>query len=465
MFKRWCRQQGFCKSGPNLSHVLMDGGVLSVSFDRLNDFYTMYIEAVKSGEKIYVVEQKTEKFHFFVDLDYKCAEKVSFDTIETICTTICDRVSKFTDKQALISVAEPKKCGELIKYGVHINWHGFVVDHGSAMALYTHIVSALGIMFPKTDWKNVVDTSVYGGGKRNTKGSGFRMPWSHKRAKHDACGGAGCSGCENGKVTQGQYIPIILYNGKCERIYNREPSVDILHMATLRTEATEHVIVEGSVRDEGSFTVHETKNCVDDPEVMASLQKYIRKYMEGQESAEVLKIYAHGQIHLVSTNSRYCENYRKTHSSNHAWFLIEGDTIRQKCFCKCETIRGRKNGFCKDFSGRALRLPDDVYKTLYPNGTRSRDHVAHTKPVDVPQTNALKLIDDYIKKHIIVCDVKNLSKRYKTYTAHTSLVCGNCDTKDVPFTISLGNKEKYIQQNCSCNTRKYVPTDKIINIL
>ena len=60
MFKRWCRQQGFCKSGPNLSHVLMDGGVLSVPFDRLNDFYMKCIEAVNSGEKIYVVEQKTE---------------------------------------------------------------------------------------------------------------------------------------------------------------------------------------------------------------------------------------------------------------------------------------------------------------------------------------------------------------------------------------------------------------------
>ena len=58
MFKQWCKNQGFCKSGPNLSHVLMDGGVLSVPFDRLNDFYEASIDAVKRGEKIYVVEQR-----------------------------------------------------------------------------------------------------------------------------------------------------------------------------------------------------------------------------------------------------------------------------------------------------------------------------------------------------------------------------------------------------------------------
>ena len=54
MFKSWCRRQGFC-NGSNLSHVLMDGGILSVPFDKLNEFYEMYIKAVQSGEKIYVV--------------------------------------------------------------------------------------------------------------------------------------------------------------------------------------------------------------------------------------------------------------------------------------------------------------------------------------------------------------------------------------------------------------------------
>jgi hypothetical protein len=464
MFKHWCKQQGFCRSGSNLSHVLMDGGVLSVPFDRLNDFYEAYIDSVKRGEKIYVVEQKTDRFHFFVDLDYKSVEQVSFDTIEEICTTICDRVSKFTDKKALVSVAQPKKCGDLTKYGVHINWHGFVVDHGSSMALHSHIVSALNLIFPSIDWKDVVDTSVYGGGKKNAKGSGFRMPWSHKRAKHDACNGLGCEGCEKGKVTQGQYIPILMYDGKFERIHDREPSVDILHMATLRTEATDHVVIQGSVREEGSFTVQEMKDTFNDPEVLLSLQKFIQKYMEGQEKSEVTKVYVHGDIHLVSTNSKYCENLKRRHASNHVWFLIDGDSIRQKCFCKCETTKGRINGFCKDFSGRALRLPDDVYKAMYPMGNPKKPMFVMS-PVKPKTDDIVDTVNAYINKHITACDVKSITKKHKTYTAHTTLTCGTCEKTEVPFTISMTKKEKYIQQKCSCNTRKFTPTDKIISIL
>lgn len=461
MFKQWCKTQGFCKSGPNLSHVLMDGGVLSVPFDRLHDFYVAYIDAVKRGEKIYVVEQKTEKFHFFVDLDYKSDEQVSFDTVEEFCQTICDRVSKFTDKKALVSVAQPKKCGDLMKYGVHINWHGFVVDHGSAMALHSHIVSALNILFPKTNWHEVVDTSVYGGGKRNAKGSGFRMPWSHKRAKHDACGGAGCAGCEKGKVTQGQYIPILTYDGKFERIHDREPSVDILHMATLRTEATDHVVIQGSVREEGSFTVDETKSTFDDPEVITSLQNHIRKHMEGQGSADVTKVYVHGDIYLVSTNSKYCENLKRKHASNHVWFLISGDSIRQKCFCRCETNRGRINGFCKDFSGRALVLPDDVYKALYPKG-KPMFIMSPVKPSSPPPTESpVEIVGAYINKHIAVCDVKSITKLKTQMNVHTTLTCEECKKTEVPFVI----KKKEIQQKCGCNTRKFKPTDKIIDIL
>ena len=40
-------------------------------FDRLNEFYDKYVEAVKADEKLFVVEQKTTTYNFFVDIDYK----------------------------------------------------------------------------------------------------------------------------------------------------------------------------------------------------------------------------------------------------------------------------------------------------------------------------------------------------------------------------------------------------------
>ena len=45
MFKQLCNKHDFV-SGKNISHVLMDGGVLSVPFDRLNDFYSVCIQCI-----------------------------------------------------------------------------------------------------------------------------------------------------------------------------------------------------------------------------------------------------------------------------------------------------------------------------------------------------------------------------------------------------------------------------------
>jgi len=385
-----------------------------------------------------------------------------------VCRTICDRVSTFTDKHALISVAEPKKCGDLIKHGIHMNWSGFVVDHGSAMALHSHIVSALNVLFPSKNWGDIVDTSVYGGGKKNAKGSGFRMPWSYKKAKHDACGGSGCEGCDKGKVTQGQYIPVLMYTGKLEHIYDREPSVEVMHMATLRTESMEHAVIEGSKREEGSFTIQETKNIFGNLEVQNEIEAFIRKNMDGQSSSVVTKIYTHDNIFLVSTNSRYCENIERNHASNHVWFLIEGDNITQKCFCRCETMKGRRRGFCKDFYGRSHVLPEKIYKAMYPRGYNKPIFRTSPKPESTATPlDPMALLHTFIHRWMIPdsTDVKiqSLTTKGKQCTVHTSLTCEECKKKNVPFVIK--KKDAIIKQNCSCKTREHKLNEKIVKLL
>jgi hypothetical protein len=183
MFKKWCSQNNF-NNATNLSHVLMDGGVLSVPFDKLNDFYEKYIEAVKKGEKLYVVEQKTEMYNFFVDIDYKDERALTLEEIQDICKVICDKVKRHGGKECLISISPPKKAGTLVKTGVHLNWPGYVVDQASALALREHILVALSKAKGSVDWNEIVDLAVYGDIRRKSKGSGFRMPWSHKMAKH-----------------------------------------------------------------------------------------------------------------------------------------------------------------------------------------------------------------------------------------------------------------------------------------
>ena len=371
MFKKWCNHNNF-NNATNLSHVLMDGGVLSVPFDKLNVFYEKYIEAVKKGEKLFVVEQKTETYNFFVDIDYKDERALTLEEIQSICKIICDKVKRHGGKECLISVSPPKKAGELTKTGVHLNWPGYVVDQASALALREHILVALSKAKGGVDWNEIVDSSVYGDIRRKSKGSGFRMPWSHKMAKHEFCSGRGCEGCEGtGKVVQVAYLPVFIYkHGPLSTLLkiDQQPNVDILKMSAIRTSEPQHIVVEppSKVIKEGTFTDAQTKDEIQNDELKNLIEEYIQKNMEGQSTSVITKLFKHKETYLVGTNSKYCENLRRTHSSNHVWFHISGQVIAQKCFCRCETIRGRRDGFCKDFYGRKHKLTPKIVDKLYP---------------------------------------------------------------------------------------------------
>ena len=460
MFKRWCKDQGFANNS-DLSHVLMDGGVLSVPFDKLNDFYEKCVEAYNSGEKIFVVEQKTENYNFFMDLDYKDDEEMSFEQIKSVCKVICDKVSKFGGKDALISVAEPKPIDTLIKTGIHINWSGFVVNRSSALALRDHVINTLNLAYGSRDWKDIVDISVYGNNSRNTKGSGFRMPWSHKKGKHEACAGQGCELCNNtGKETQSEYLPIFIYkHGPSSTLQKTEqkPSVDILHMATLRTQSMEPVIIEGT-RKEATFTTLQTKNEFKDQEALLLVEAFVRKNVEGQTTASITKMFKYNKQFLVSTNSKYCENKKCNHNSNHVWFHIVGDTIAQKCFSTTNVLR--QYGFCKDFSGRRHQLSKKITDILYEDG-KVETYTPKKKVVVEPEQN---LLEKFIKKYIVKKEtfvIESLKREgVKKYTVTTKETCDTCKE-----TISFSILKSHIQQVCKCKCRAHNLTDKIVSTL
>jgi len=487
MFKQWCKEQGFSNNS-NVSHVLMDGGVLSVPFDRLNDLYEKCVDSYKKGEKIFVVEQKTENYNFFMDLDYKDEHELSLEQVESICKVICDKVNKFSSGDALISVAEPKPAGKLTKTGIHINWPGFIVNRSSAIALREHVINTLTLAYGSKKWEDVVDSAVYGSSERKTKGSGFRMPWSHKRGKHETCSGQGCKECNNtGKVTQGEYLPVYIYKGgkgpfALLQPILPNPDVEILHMATLRTQSTEPRIIEGSSpfkKNEGSFTSLQVKNEFKDQEVMGLIQDFINKHLEGQTTSRITKMFEHKNQFLVSTNSFYCENLKRNHNSNHVWFHILGDTIAQKCFCTCETMKGRYYGFCKDFTGSRHQLPPKISKLLYKDG-KVEKYVAKKnfvkKPFEQPKPiheDATELLLQFIQKYMITKEQdfsitkiemkkqKNKSSKLKEYSTETTYTCDLCNSKNISFDI-IKNK---IEKKCKCENRKHFLPEKIISKL
>jgi len=486
MFKQWCREQGFLNNS-NVSHVLMDGGILSVPFDRLNDFYEKCVEVYTLGEKIFVVEQKTENYNFFIDLDYKDETELTLTQVESICKIICDKVSKFEGAgQALISIAEPKEVSnKLIKTGVHINWEGFTVNRSSAIAIREHVIDTLKLVYGSVNWEDVVDSAVYGSSDRKTKGSGFRMPFSYKRAKHEKCSGQGCKECNNtGKVIQGEYLPYFIYKGNkgpftlLETILPH-PDVNLLHMATIRSQSTKPNIIEGKTAfqsNEGSsFTQMEIKNEFKNQEVICLLQNFINKHLEGQKTSRITKMFESNNQFLVSTNSFYCENKKCNHNSNHVWFHILGETIAQKCFSTTDIMR--HYGFCKDFTGKRHQLPPKIVDILYKDGTVKK-HVSPNKTFfkkksdnTIDHTINTTLLD-FINKHMVKNDAtfnvtsiklnKTKSKsKSKDYLVNTTYTCSECNTNNTDFKI-IKNR---IQQVCKCTTREHFLPEKIVSKL
>ena len=376
LLKDWCRKNEL-NNARNLSHVLMDGGVLSIPFDKLREFYTVYIQSVKAEEKVFVVEQKTVTYNFFMDVDYKDDDELTVDQVKCICQVICNKVATFKDTPCLITISEPKPKDGKVKTGIHLNWHGLVVNQEGSIQLMYHVVSTLEKVYPSKDWTKIIDSSVYG--SFGTKGSGFRLPWSHKKTTHSECKGVGCALCHNGKIVEGEYRPFFTYKDGTMTVTDREITIEHLMMATVRTEETivtevpELVIMCQPVRKgraEGDFTAGELKNEIYNSELVCLLERYIRKSMDGNEDTRVLSVFKFKSVHLVKTTSRYCENIRRNHNSNHIKIVIDGDIIYQKCFCKCETTVGRRFGYCKDFTGRKNKLETNggtrILEILYP---------------------------------------------------------------------------------------------------
>ena len=179
-------------------------------------------------------------------------------------------------------------------------------------------------------------------------------------------------------------------------------------------------------------------------------------------------------MYLVSTTSRYCENIQRKHNSNHIWFIISGKIILQKCFCECPTLRGRRDGFCKDFCGRRHELPRTVVEKLYPE-KEACPEIKKSKVTQKTNTpNEVKpQLEAFINKFMHADEnttIVNMTKNRNTTTLlTTSNYCETSQTRHEDKLMSYvitGNK---IQQKCpSCRkntSRTHILPLSVVKVL
>jgi hypothetical protein len=132
------------------------------------------------------------------------------------------------------------------------------------------------------------------------------------------------------------------------------PSAEILKLFALRTNEV-------------------SKESVNVEITCAPLERYIRKYLKGQELANVRRVMRKGSdTIIVQTDSKYCERIQGEHKSNHVWFGIKGEMICQLCHDdECNRIAAEKNAnnekLPKRFSGREYILSPSIVDELRSN--------------------------------------------------------------------------------------------------
>jgi hypothetical protein len=164
------------------------------------------------------------------------------------------------------------------------------------------------------DWNEIIDVAVYGDIKRRTRGSGLRMPWSYKLAKHTSCGGKGCEECKGtGKIIQVSYLPLFVYKSGILSMLQRidpKPNLDILKMTTVRTNTEDHVTVEHpsiSVK-EGSFTDAQTKDEIQDEELREMIGTFV------QQNMLILQTYTNKKTVILFQQTQSIVKILKTHT-------------------------------------------------------------------------------------------------------------------------------------------------------
>lgn len=293
------------RSSKNVTHLLLDGGTLSVKEADEHKFYEAYVKDLLNGESLFIVEKKTTPhFRFFVDIDYVGEIQLDFEKV-------CIELHKIVNLgPCFIAKARPRETPKGIKYGVHIVWPESVVDKPMANSLRLKILRELG----DEAWEKIIDASVY-------SGSGLRMIWSLKS-----------------EPVSTPYEPWAKISSEFHVFETVYPCIEYLKAFSIRTLNHESIDLQ-SVQNQSTN----------------QLEDFIRQNLPGQTNARVLKIAKckKGGGMWVSTNSRYCENVKREHKSNHVWFNVKPlgnsgwTTIAQKC----------QDDECKGYTSRWYRFP------------------------------------------------------------------------------------------------------------
>lgn len=387
------REKGYVVSGhcdKSITHLLLDGGKLSVPSHDLLAFNRLYSKCV-TCQSLYVVEVKQTRFRMFMDVDMKAgwlpSSKPDRDSIiNHLMVIFRDASARFTSESKPHMVVckriTPHDTCEDTKVGMHVIWPEWIVCKADALRFREQLLRQLR----DTDFiqqqpdiianlDSIIDAAVF-------KGSGLRMIGSKKM------------GLDN------IYLPIIQFNKDSPDAENiTKPWSDIekwinltsIHAFASNTSPLSASGTNSPLSEPRSPLIFDK---MDESDEKGILNVTYKTGMQGmpitpavqdviQQVKSMVPCYSRSRVttlykaksgkeavFIMGTDSKFCTNLSKNkgfHRSNHVYLLLRQTGLYQRCFCQCETLEGRKYRKCKDFEGKMIGFigkDQQLYSTL-----------------------------------------------------------------------------------------------------
>ena len=388
MTERWKRRRGDVP----VSHLLLDGGVLSVPSSGDAAFVNALAAEVVRGIPRHVVEKRTTLFRMFFDLDAHSTPGAVVpwrDIVRLLCseTLACFDVRAVNEHAGARSEASPRPAavacaapvrdldgGAETKHGFHVHFPDLVVSAPVAHAVRLKCLDAMRREFPdalSNDWTDALDAAVFGG-------SGLRLPWMRKGPRADpgavyrpwmelSAGGEGggawgdCAADAHESVSAARRY-LGLCSVRCSDASLPTPLASgVLGDAEL--ELVDAVDSSGAAANArfGGRHVSLSKYSAAFPKIYEALPAQF----DGQRVTAVIEGDA---CFFLRSTSRFCLNTDRLHTSSNVYFVLRPGAISQKCYCRRDTLEGRRSGkLCRDFASEMWPVPLEVTSAFFAN--------------------------------------------------------------------------------------------------
>ena len=378
------------------SHLMLNGYKLYIKNEHNNLFYKKYAESLNENADLYVVECKKNIFKLFFDLDFllsevKYNEIIKYDIVNNIFTEIIriinDVIFDFYEKyyDCIITTADIKfvkklyknqdnpenvTCIEFIKKGFHLHFPDININKNYALEIRKTCINRLSKYneYFENSINDIVDEHVF-------TSSGLRMTGSKKghfvsQTKKFECEGRPYDllfTLKNNEIddeyTNKLKNNILMLVTQTSIITTDEYITNIINNPNLECnecdeEANDNLDVEYK---QGTWN----RLCKNDIKYIEIL-RYFNCNVKDYNIKDIKRIYYsdNESIYILCSQSKYCSNIGRNHNSEHIYFKLNWEGICQKCFCKCDTMDGRKYGFCKDYSSTTIPCTPHLRKIL-----------------------------------------------------------------------------------------------------